>query len=134
MRPFQLNSDMKTMRGTFYPTGWMVLLFPGEQQAREAARKLADAGVAEDRMMFMTPQDFERDIAGSKGDTAILPSAGTEGDTVRKMAELVRQGHHGLFVHAPEHDSSERVMEILRDTPVSFGQKYRTLVIEDVVE
>lgn len=133
MRPFQLNSDMRTMRGTFYPTGWLVLLFPGEQAARDAARKLADAGVAGDRMMFMTPQDFQREIAGAKGDEGILPSAGTEGDTVRKMAELVARGHHGLFVHAPEHDGAERIMEILRDTPPSFGQKYRTLVIEDIV-
>ncbi|GAB3665735.1 RNA-binding protein [Ramlibacter alkalitolerans] len=134
MRPFQLGSDMKTMRGTFYPTGWMVLLFPGEQQVREAARKLADAGVGEDRMMLMTPQDFRAEVAGSKGDEGILPSAGTEGDTVRKMAGLVAQGHHGLFIHAPDQEQSDHVMEILRDTPVSFGQKYRKLVIEDIVE
>jgi hypothetical protein len=125
---------MKTMRGTFYPTGWMVLMFPGEQQAREAARRLAEAGVGEDRMMFMTPQDFHAEIAGSKGDEGILPSAGTEGDTVRKMGELVAHGHHGLFVHAPDHADSDRVMEILGDTPMSFGQKYRKLVIEDIVE
>jgi hypothetical protein len=134
MRPFQLSSDMTTMRGTFYPTGWMVLLFPGEQQARDAARKLAGAGVGEDRMMFMTPQDFQREIAGSKGDDGMLPSAGTEGDTVRKMAQLVAQGHHGLFVHAPDQAQSDRVLEILGDTPMSFGQKYRKLVIEDIVE
>jgi hypothetical protein len=134
MRPFHLSSDMKTMRGVFYPTGWMVLLFPTEPQAADAARKLSDAGVAGDRMMLMTPEDFRREIAETQGDTAILPSAGTEGDTVRKMAELVAQGHHGLFVHAPDHDASERVMEILADAPMSFGQKYRMLVIEDIVE
>jgi len=134
MRPFQLGSDMRTMRGTFYPTGWMVLLFPGEQQARDAARQLARAGVGEDRMMLMTPQDFQREIAGSAGDDGLLPSAGTEGDTVRKMAELVAQGHHGLFVHAPDQQHSDRVMEILADTPPSFGQKYRKLIIEDIVE
>ena len=134
MRPFQLGSDMRTMRGTFYPTGWMVLLFPGEQQARDAARQLARAGVGEDRMMLMTPQDFQREIAGSAGDDGLLPSAGTEGDTVRKMAGLVAQGHHGLFVHAPDQEHSDRVMEILGDTQPSFGQKYRKLIIEDIVE
>jgi len=134
MRPFQLNSEMRTMRGVFYPTGWLVLLLPGEQHAREAARKLAAAGIAEDRMMLMTPADFQREIAGSQGDEGILPSAGTEGDTVRKMAELVGHGHHGLFIHAPDQADSERVMQALRGVPVSFGQKYRTLIIEDVVE
>ena len=134
MRPFQLSSDMKTMGGTFYPTGWMVLLFPGEHQARDAARKLAGAGVAEDRLMMLTPEDFGREVYATKGDEAILPSAGTEGDTVRKMAQLFAQGHHGLMVHAPSHDDSDRVMQILGDAPMSFGQKYRKLVIEDIVE
>jgi hypothetical protein len=131
MRPFRLDADMKTMRGTFYPTGWLVLMLPGEAQAREAARKLAGAGVLEEKMMHMTPEDFRREVAGAAGDDGVLPSAGTEGDTVRKMSELAAQG---LLVYAPRQADCERVMETLRGMPVSFGQKYRTLVIEDVVE
>jgi hypothetical protein len=84
--------------------------------------------------MLVTPQDFRREIAGTEGDEGILPSAGTEGDTIRKMAELFAQGHHGLMVHAPSQEDSDRAMEALRDTPMSFGQKYRKLVIEDLVE
>jgi hypothetical protein len=134
MRPFQLDSDMKSFTGAFYPTGWMVLMFAGEQQAREAARLLASAGISEQHLMLVTPEDFRREIAHTKGDEGILPSAGTEGDTIRKMAELFGQGHHGLMVHAPSHDDSDRVMAVLRDLPMSFGQKYRKLVIEDIVE
>jgi hypothetical protein len=125
---------MKTMRGTFYPTGWLVLMLPGEAQAREAARKLTGAGILDEKMMLMTPADFRREVAGAAGDDGVLPSAGTEGDTVRKMSELAAQGHHGLLVHAPKQADCERVMETLRGLPISFGQKYRTLVIEDVVE
>jgi hypothetical protein len=134
MQAFRLEPGMKTVRGTFYPTGWMVLMFPGEQDAREAARRLADAGVLEEKIMLVTPQDFRRDIAGAAGDDGVLPSAGSEGDTVRKMCELAGQGHHGLLVHAPAHEDSDRVMEALRGAPISLGQKYRTLVIEDVVD
>lgn len=134
MRPFHLDSDMKTMRGVFYPTGWMVLMFPGEQQAREAARLLASQGVAEDAMMMMTPQDVRRELAGASGDDHIIPSAGSEGDTVRRFAELAAQGHHALMVHAPNAADSDRVMALLKDCPVSYGQKYRTLVIEDMVD
>ena len=133
MRSFQLDSDMKSLTGAFYPTGWMVLMFPEEQQVREAARLLAGAGIAERHVMLVTPEDFRRDIAGTQ-DEGLLPSAGTEGDTVRKMAELFGQGHHGLMVHAPSHDESHRVMALLRGLPMSFGQKYRKLVIEDIVE
>lgn len=133
MRPFQLHSNMKTMRGVFYPTGWTVLMFPGEQQARDAAKLLEQAGIGGEDVLLVTPQDFRNQIVGAAGDDDMLPSAGTEGDTVRRFAALAAEGHHGLMVHAPSHDASERVMAVLKDCPISYGQKYRTLVIEDLV-
>ena len=39
MRSFQLASDTANPSGAFHPTGWMLLLFAGEPQAREAGRK-----------------------------------------------------------------------------------------------
>lgn len=132
MRPFHLDSHMTTMRGTFYPTGWMVLMFPGEQQARDAARRLADNGIGEDAMMLVTPQELRSELVGASGDDGIVPSAGSEGDTARRFIELAGQGHHGLMVHAPHAEQSDRVMELLKGAPISYGQKYRTLVIEDI--
>lgn len=134
MKPFHLESSMTNMSGTFYPTGHMVLMFPAEQEARDAARLLADAGFAEDAVSLITPADFEREIVGTTGDDAILPSAGSEGDTVRRFAELARDGHYGLMIHAPSGDESDRAMAVLKDCPISYGQKYRKLVIEDIVE
>ncbi|MBE7369239.1 RNA-binding protein [Ramlibacter pallidus] len=124
---------MKNMTGAFYPTGWLVLMFPGEQQARDAARKLEDNGIASDDVMLMTPADFRRDIFDTRGDDAILPSAGTEGDTIRMFNECVEKGHYGLLVHAPKADASDRVMQLLEGAEISYGQKYRHLVIEDIV-
>ena len=132
MRPFHLEPSMKTLRGVFYPTGWMVLMFPGEQEARQAGKVLEDNGVAESDVLLITPEDFRREIFGAAGDDNMLPSAGTEGDTVRKFAEYAQQGHHGLMVHAPKHDDSERLLQLLSGSGMSYGQKYRTLVIEDV--
>jgi hypothetical protein len=132
MRPFQFDSKMKNMGGVFYPTGWTVLMLPGEREARDAARKLADAGVAEDDVMLLTPQDFREHIVGATGDDEILPSAGTEGDTVRRFAELAREGHYGLMAHTPHQEDSDRVTAALADVPIAYGQKYRMLVIEDV--
>lgn len=133
MRPFHLDSGMRTMRGVFYPTGWMVLMFPGEQQARDAASLLERNGTGADAMMLATPQELLRELVGAEGDDQILPSAGTEGDTVRKFEEVATQGHHALMVHAPHQADSDRVMELLRDAGISYGQKYRRLVIEDIV-
>ena len=134
MRPFRLGSDMKTLRGVFYPTGWMVLMVPGEQQARDAVRLLEQAGIAGDALMLMTPEEVRRELAGTEGDDDILPSAGTEGDTVRKIVDLAARGHHGLMVHAPHQADSDRAMAALQGVPISYGQRYRTLVIEDLVD
>jgi hypothetical protein len=133
MRPFELEPGMKTMMGVFYPTGWTLLMFPGEQAARDAAKLLEDGGLAEGDILLVTPEDFRRDIVGATGDDNMLPSAGTEGDTVRQFSDLAREGHHGLLIHAPEADHGERIMELLRDCKISYGQKWRTLVIEDIV-
>ena len=133
MKPFHLESSMKTMGGVFYPTGYMFLMFPDEQAARDAGRLLGDLDFDEDDMALVTPEDFRREILDAAGDDEILPSAGSEGDTVRRFAELSRLGHHGLMIHAPHAADSERVMAALKDAPISYGQKYRHLVIEDLV-
>lgn len=133
MKPFHLEDGMKTMGGKFYPTGHMVLLFPGEQAARDAAKLLEQDGFDGDAIALLTPADF-RTILGESKDDGILPSAGTEGDTARRFNELAEQGHHGLLVHAPHGKQSDRVMELLAHSGISYGQKYNRLVIEDLVE
>jgi hypothetical protein len=133
MKPFHLESSMKTMGGVFYPTGYVVLMFPDEQAARDAGRLLGDLDFDEDDIALITPEDFNREILDAAGDDEILPSAGSEGDTVRRFAELSRQGHHGLMIHAPHAADSDRVMAALKGAPISYGQKYRHLVIEDLV-
>ncbi len=134
MKPFHLESSMKTMGGVFYPTGHMVLMFTSEQGARDAGKILAENGVAGDDVTLITPDDFRREILDTKGDEAILPSAGTEGDTVRRFAELSAQGHHALMIHAPHGADSDRVTDLLKGCDISYGQKYRMLVIEDIAE
>lgn len=135
MKQFQLDSSMTTLRGVFYPTGYMVLMFPTENDAQQAARSLQDAGIAGDTISLLTPEVFQEQIVRSVGNADIpLPSAGTEADTVRRFAEYASQGHHALMVHAPSGGDGDRVMEILKDAPISYGQKYRKLVIEDVVD
>jgi hypothetical protein len=133
MKAFHLERSMTTLGGVFYPTGYMVLMFPTAEDARAAATKLEDSGVEEDAVSMATPELFKAELGGAEGDDEILPSAGSEGDTLRRFMELAKAGHHALIVHAPDAKDSERVMEILKDAPISYGQKYRRLVIEDLV-
>ena len=135
MTHFELDPHMLTMRGVFYPTGYMVLMFPTEQDARDAERKLEDDGLPGEKISLLTPQVIQEKIARTVGNADIpLPSAGTEADTVRRFAQLASQGHYGLMIHAPHGHETEHVMEVLKGCPISYGQKYRQLVIEDLVE
>ena len=135
MKHFELDPGMLTMSGVFYPTGYMVLMFPTEQEARDAGHKLEANGIGGEHVSLLTPTAIQEKIVRTVGNADIpLPSAGTEAETVRRYAELASQGHHALLIHAPSHDESEHVMEVLRGAPISYGQKYRHLVIEDLVE
>ena len=133
MKPFVLESDMLTMGGVFYPTGYMFLMFPTENEARDAERILGEDGVSGEAVSLLTPQDIQEKLARTVGNADIpLPSAGTEADTVRQYADLASQGHYALLVHAPSGKDSDHVMELLKNSNMSFGQKYRSLVIEDL--
>lgn len=135
MKPFTLEPRMLTLRGVFYPTGYMILMFPTAQDARDAERKLRGAGYDSEAVSLLTPTDIQGQVAHTVGNADIpLPSAGTEADTVRHFARLASQGHHALMIHAPSAEESTHVMSVLHDAPISYGQKYRNLVIEDLVE
>ena len=134
MKPFHLDSHMVTMGGVFYPTGYMVLMFPTEQEARDAVQKLADDGWDEDEISLLTPGEFDHEIVQTLGVAETpLPSAGTEGDTVRRFADLAAHGHHALMIHAPSSEEADRAMKALAGCNISYGQRYRRLVIEDIV-
>jgi hypothetical protein len=135
MKSFEVTSGMTNMRGVFYPTGHMVLMFPTEQHARHACELLRRDGVAENDLFLAAPADFERQIGDAIDDyeDVLLPSVGTEMETARRFRHLAHEGHHALIVHASAALSSDHVLQVLRDTPISYGQRYRFLVIEDLV-
>lgn len=136
MRQFELQPNMLTLRGVFYPIGYMFLMFPTEKDARAAEYALEeDNGHSSESVSLLSPRDIQEKIARTVGNADIpLPSAGTEADTVRHFAELASQGHWALMIHAPTAAETEHIMSVLKDFPISYAQKYRHLVIEDLVE
>lgn len=132
MRDFHIESGMTTLRGVFYPTGYMVLMFPTEKDALEAELRLT-ADHHGDGVLLMTPQTILEELAPTAGDEDAMPSVGTEAATVRHFVDLARQGHYGVMIKSPDGKDTEHVMEVLKGLPISFGQKYRRLVIEDLV-
>ena len=133
MKQFSLDPAMLTMGGVFYPKGYMFLMFPSKDAIHKAEQLLLDSGVSGETMSLVTPKDIQEKIAQTVGTADIpLPSAGSEADTVRQYAQLASEGHHALMVHAPDAADSDQIMDVLKDSGISYGQKYRMLVIEDL--
>jgi hypothetical protein len=135
MKQFSLERSMLTVRGVFYPTGHMFVMFPTEKDARDAERALEEKGFTGEKISLLTPAEIQKTIAHTvMKDDLPLPSAGTEADTVRHFIELANQGHYALMIHSPAAAETEHIMDVLKDYHISYGQKYRYLVIQDLVE
>ena len=133
MKPFVLDPKMLTMQDVFYPTGYAFLLFPSELNAREAGEALMMSGFESEAIMLLTPLTILGEIGKVDGESDVsLPSVGTEGATVRKYIDLARDGHWALMVHAPDDEDTKRVMTSVARIPLSYGQKYHMLAMEDL--
>jgi hypothetical protein len=130
MKDFELTKDMLSLGGVFYPRGYAFIMFPSEQEARQAADELQTYA---DDIMLLTPAAIVSQIGHADDQSNMaLPSAGTEGATVRKYVDLARQGHHALMIPARSDEATEQVMSVVRKRPFSYAQKYHLLAMEDL--
>ena len=109
MKAFAIEPSMLTLRGVFYPTGYMFVMFPTEKIARDAEHALEQNGFTGEKISLLTPEDIQQKIAHTIADIS-LPSAGTEADTVRHFAELASQGHYAVVA-----DDHEAALAALKD-------------------
>ena len=133
MKKFELTSDMLTMSGVFYPTGYAFIMFPGMQAAEQAASEIQGHAGATGEVMCLSPATVLKDIGKVDDESDVdLPSVGTEGATVRRYVDLARKGQAALMVKVDSDEDTERVMVAARKRGFSYGQRYRMLVIEDL--
>ena len=134
MKNFALDSSMTAaLGGAFYPTGYSMVMFPEAQDAKHVGQQLGTKGFGTDAIYLIPPEIVLAQITPTTSDADNpLPSAGTEGATVRAYTKLAREGHTALLVQTEDEDAAERMMEVVRTVPYSIAQRYRMLVIEDL--
>ena len=134
MKHFKLDSHMiSALGGAFYPTGYSMVMFPSAEDANRIGHQLIDAGISGDDIYLLPPETILTEISPTVTDADNpLPSAGTDGATVRAYTQLARQGHTGLLVKTKDETAAEQLMEKVRTVPYSIAQRYRRLVIEDL--
>jgi len=134
MRHFTLEPNMRaSFGGAFYPTGHSLVMFPSAEDASRIGHRLIEKGIVSgDEVYLMPPETVLAEIAPTvRTSDNPLPSAGTDGATVRAFLKLAQDGHTGLLIRTKDGATAERVMELVRTVPYSIAERYRTLVIED---
>jgi len=134
MKHFTLEPNMRaSIGGAFYPSGYSMVMFPSAEDADRIGRRLIEGGVSGDEVYLLPAATVLAEITPTVSDADNpLPSAGTEGATVRAYTKLAREGHTGLLVRTKDEAAANEMMELVRTVPYSIAQRYRTLVIEDL--
>ncbi len=134
MKHFTLDDHMTSVfGGAFYPTGFAMVMFPDADAASRVGHQLIESGVSGDDIYLIPPATVLSEIVPTVNEASSpLPSAGTDGATVRAYEKLARAGHTALLVRTKDDAAAERLMEKARPANFSIAQRYRRLVIEDL--
>ena len=133
MNNFELQPNMLTMAGVFYPTGYVFAMFPSEDDVKRVCQSLPPGRHDGKPTMVLNPSTVLEKVVRTVGSAdEPLPSVGTEAATIRTYADLASSGHHALMVYAPSADETEEVMKAVRQAPFACAIKYRKLVIEEM--
>lgn len=133
MKDFALASRMLTLRGEFYPTGFLFVMLPTLEDARKVERALLALNIGGDDVMLATPEVIlEKIVPTAAHHSETMPSVGTESAMVEKYRALALGGHCALLIRAGSDAHTQQVMEVVRTVPFSTAEKYRFLVIEDL--
>ena len=120
MKHFTLEPNMRAaFGGAFYPTGYSLVMFPSVEDASRIGHGLIAKGIVSGDEVYLIPAETVlAEIAPTvHASHSPLPSAGTDGDTVRAFIQLAHEGHTGLLI---------------RTKDGAIAERYRTLVIEDL--
>ena len=133
MKPFALQSRMLTMRGVFYPTGYLFVMLPRIEDAEQLDLELESSGYRGHDMMLVPPDAILQQIGATVShEVDSLPSVGTEAATVHAYERRARQGECAVMIHATTRQDSETVMDVVHTLPYSSATRYRPLMIEEL--
>jgi hypothetical protein len=116
----------------FSPTGYLVLAFPQDADARKAREALLAGGYGEDELLQSTAKQVQDDIEKTRPAVSILAQMGTELEHQNEHLEAAKRGCGFLLVYAPSEAETNRVMRVARRFDVQLAHKYNVLTVEDL--
>jgi hypothetical protein len=125
--------------GIFYPTGYVLSVFPDAASADRAVTALLDGGFKADDLVIATGQDvldYSREMRSNPGlvsrfEQLVASLYGDEGPLADVLVGLAERGHKFVAVPAPDDTVTTRVSEALRPYAPVVLRKFDSLSYTD---
>lgn len=127
--------------GVFYPTNYLVAIFPSHRSALEARELLEHKGLKEDETLVLTGAEFvsvsnkihENASAWSKLTCQISRILGTEELHLDHDLNQARAGGAFLAVYCPTQEEGQRIFHIVRPFGPIAMRRYSPYTIDRII-
>ncbi|WP_157271109.1 hypothetical protein [Azohydromonas aeria] len=119
--------------GAFKPVGHVVVAFPDDESAQQAARALRNLGFGPEDILFYTGEENGREMRELLEGVSGTAEFGHEVVLMRRYLELAQEGCGWLIVFAPEDEQALRVSEVAHQHGARVAERYHRLVVEDML-
>ena len=126
-------ADLPQSLGTFKPVGHVMIALPGDDEARQAADRLREAGFDQEDILHFDSAEGEAKMREMIDHSSEFAGFGYEITLMRRYQSLSESGHRWLLVYAPEDDETERVADVARGLKAPMAVKYHRLAVEDLI-
>ena len=133
-----MNSPDKPIRehpttfGVYRPVGHVVLSFPTQALADDAATALLAAGFSPQVLVRYTAAEMAAQAEFDIGNATALASLGQDLNLVKAQLLLAQQGHAFVAVRAAD-DELPKVVAVAKACQASRAQRYGMLVVEEML-
>jgi hypothetical protein len=111
--------------GMFYPRGYVIVAFKGEDDASRVRQQLIDGGYDEDDVLLMdTAQVLEGSTADLEHLSPLIRALGSEPDLMEGHRAGAEAGQTFLIAYAPSDLDAQRLMNVARRQGYLRAQKY----------
>jgi hypothetical protein len=127
------KAERPQILGTFKPVGHVIVAFPDDKTASDAAQALRETGFQPEDILQYTADEEKLQMDDMLDHASDFAGFGYEITLMRRYAELAEQGAGWLLVYAPDDASAEKVADVAQRFGALAAEKYHRLVVEDLL-
>ncbi|HET9033940.1 MAG TPA: hypothetical protein VFN25_13680 [Dokdonella sp.] len=125
--------------GVFYPLHYVLAAFDNEVRANEIRQRFLDAHFAEDNVAVVDGpfladrlESLEGSNLAERAGQELVRAVGTELGYIDDDRKTAQRGGAFLFVYAPDQETTDRVIEILKFAHPIYARRYHRAGIHKI--